>query len=31
MAVNYAAKYSQQVDERFKLGALTSSLVNYAF
>ena len=30
MAVNYAAKYSQQVDERFKLGALTSSLVNYA-
>lgn len=31
MAVNYAAKYSQQVDERFKLGALTSSLVNYAY
>lgn len=31
MTVNYAAKYSQQVDERFKLGALTSSLVNYAF
>ena len=31
MAVNYADKYSQQVDERFKLGALTSSLVNYAF
>lgn len=31
MAVNYAAEYSQQVDERFKLGALTSSLVNYAF
>lgn len=31
MAVNYAVKYSQQVDERFKLGALTSSLVNYAF
>ena len=31
MAVNYAAKYSQQVDERFKLGSLTSSLVNYAF
>lgn len=31
MAVNYAAKYSQQVDERFKVGALTSALVNYAF
>ena len=31
MAVNYAEKYSQIVDERFKLGALTSSLVNYAY
>ena len=31
MAINYAEKYSPQVDERFKLGALTSSLVNYAF
>ena len=31
MAVNNAAKYSKQVDERYKLGALTSTLVNYAF
>ena len=29
MAINYAEKYSQIVDERFKLGALTSALVNY--
>lgn len=31
MAVNYAEKYSRIVDERFKVGALTSALVNYAF
>ena len=31
MAVNYAEKYSQIVDERFKVGALTSALVNYAY
>ena len=31
MAMNYAEKYSPQVDERFKLGSLTSALVNYAF
>ena len=31
MAINYAEKYSQIVDERFKIGALTSALVNYAF
>ena len=31
MAVNYAEKYSQIVDERFKIGALTSALVNYAY
>lgn len=31
MAVNYAEKYSQTVDERFKIGALTSALVNYAY
>lgn len=29
--VNYAEKYSPQVDERFRLGMLTSSLVNYAY
>lgn len=28
MAINYAAKYSQKVDERFKLGSLTESAVN---
>lgn len=28
MAMNYAEKYSAQVDERFKLGALTTGLVN---
>lgn len=28
MAVNYASKYSSQVDERFKLGALTQGAVN---
>lgn len=31
MAVNYAEKYSPVVDERFKLGMLTSALVNYAY
>ena len=31
MAINYAEKYSQIVDERFKIGALTSALVNYAY
>lgn len=31
MAINYAEKYSSQVDERFKLGMLTSALVNYAY
>lgn len=31
MAVNYAEKYSQIVDERFKIGALTAALVNYAY
>ena len=31
MAVNYAEKYSRIVDERFKVGALTSALVNYAY
>ena len=28
MAINYAEKYSQIVDERFKVGALTSALLN---
>lgn len=28
MAVNYAAKYAPQVDERFTLGALSTSVVN---
>lgn len=28
MAVNYATKYSQNVDERFALGSLTSGIVN---
>lgn len=28
MAINYAVKYSPQVDERFKLGALTAGIVN---
>lgn len=28
MAINYAEKYSPQVDERFKLGSLTTALVN---
>lgn len=28
MAMNYAEKYSEQVDERFKMGALTTGLVN---
>lgn len=31
MAINYAEKYSPQVDERFKLGSLTTALVNYAY
>lgn len=31
MAVNYAEKYSPQVDERFKLGSLTTALVNHAY
>lgn len=31
MAINYAEKYSPKVDERFKLGMLTSELVNYAY
>ena len=29
--VNYAEKYSPEVDERFRLGMLTSSLVNYTY
>jgi len=31
MAVNYASKYAPQVDERFKLGALSTSAVNSDF
>lgn len=31
MAINYAEKYSPKVDGRFKLGMLTSALVNYAY
>ena len=31
MAVNYATKYSQNVDGRFKLGSLTSGIVNNDF
>ena len=31
MAINYAEKYSPKVDERFRLGMLTSALVNYAY
>lgn len=31
MAINYADKYSPQVDERFKLGSLTTALVNNAY
>lgn len=31
MAINYAEKYSPQVDERFTLGALTSGIVNSAY
>ena len=31
MAINYAEKYSPQVDERFKLGLLTTALVNNAY
>lgn len=31
MAINYAEKYSPQVDERFKLGSLTTALVNYDY
>ena len=28
MAINYASKYSSLVDERFKMGALTSGILN---
>lgn len=28
MAINYAAKYSSKVDERFKLGSLVNALIN---
>lgn len=31
MSVEYASKYSSHVDERFKLGSLTSGIVNNAF
>lgn len=31
MTINYAEKYSPQVDERFKLGSLTTALVNNAY
>ena len=31
MAVNYAAKYANVVDERFRLGSLTTALVNNNF
>ena len=31
MAVNYAAKYANVVDERFKLGSLTSAIINNNF
>ena len=31
MAINYAEKYSPQVDERFNLGSLTTALVNNAY
>ena len=31
MAINYAEKYSPQVDERFKLGSPTTALVNHAY
>lgn len=31
MAVNYASKYSQNVDERFSTGSLTNGIVNGEF
>lgn len=31
MAINYAEKYADQVDERFKLGSLTAALINNNF
>ena len=31
MAVNYASKYSQNVDERFSTGSLTNGIVNSEF
>jgi len=31
MAVNYASKYATQVDERFKLGARTTGIINNAY
>lgn len=31
MPVNYASKYSNQVDERFSLGSLTAGIVNNSF
>ena len=31
MAVNYAAKYANVVDERFRLGSLTSAIINNNF
>ena len=31
MTVNLAQKYSSKVDERFKLGSLTASVINYDY
>lgn len=31
MAINYAEKYSEKIDERFKLGAFTSGAVNNSY
>lgn len=31
MSVNYAEKYAQQVDERFRFGALTNGIINNEF
>ena len=31
MAIEYAEKYSAKVDERFKLGPLTSGMINYDY
>lgn len=31
MTVNLALKYSSKVDERFKLGSLTDSIINFDY